>query len=77
MNLDRKGVKCLIKFLKKRSVEQDVDYTLEYVDFKLPLEECLKRNSQRSGDECIREEVIISTYERFKDFYNESTSATS
>lgn len=77
MNLDRKGVKGLIKFLRKRSLEQDVNYTLEYVDFKLPLEECLKRNSQRSGDECIKEEVIISTYERFKDFYNESTSTAS
>lgn len=44
-------------------------YTIEYKDFKTPLEECLLRNSWRKGDECIDEKVIIEIYNKNLWFY--------
>ena len=64
MNLSRrstapfKEITCYIKGLE-----------VEYKDFKTPLEECLKRNAQRQGDERIADEVIINTYNINKSFY--------
>ena len=42
-------------------------YTLEFKDFKTPLEECLKRDSLR--DNPIGEKVIRDTYYRYKEFF--------
>jgi predicted kinase len=42
-------------------------YTLEFKDFKTPLEECLRRDSLR--DNPIGEKVIRDTYYRYKEFF--------
>lgn len=43
--------------------------TVEYKDFKVSLEECLKRNKKRHKDEIIPEELIRGIYENNKDFF--------
>lgn len=43
--------------------------TVEYKDFKVSLEECLKRNKKRPEDEIIPEELIRCIYENNKDFF--------
>ena len=43
-------------------------YVLEFQDFKTPVEECIRRDSLR--DNPIGAAIIMSTYERYKDFYD-------
>lgn len=42
-------------------------YVLEFKDFKTPLEECIERDAKRPNP--IGAEVITSTYNRYKSFY--------
>lgn len=42
---------------------------IENVEFRTPLEVCLERDSKRTGDERIGEDVIRATYERYKWWY--------
>lgn len=42
-------------------------YVLEFKDFKTPLEECIERDAKRPNP--IGTEVITSTYNRYKSFY--------
>ena len=43
------------------------DYTIEFKDFKTPLEVCLQRDSLR--DNPIGETVIKGTYNKYKEFF--------
>lgn len=49
----------------KLSFKDDAKYKLEFVDFFIPLQECIERDSKRPNP--IGEEVIRKTYERYKD----------
>lgn len=42
-------------------------YVLEFKDFKTPLEECIERDAKRPNP--IGAEVITSTYNKYKSFY--------
>lgn len=42
-------------------------YGINFVDFKTPLDECLKRDATRPNP--IGEKVIMDTYNRYKNFY--------
>lgn len=44
-------------------------YKVEFKDFKTPLEICIERDSKRENP--IGAGVITSTYNRYKDFYND------
>lgn len=45
------------------------NYEIEYIDFKTPLEECIRRDALRENP--IGESVITATYNRYKKFYEE------
>ena len=47
------------------SFKDDTKYELEFKDFFIPLQECIKRDSKRPNP--IGEEVIRKTYEKYKD----------
>lgn len=70
MNLNPKEVEwyeAIIRDFKTRRVSSD--YSIEFKDFKTPLEECLRRDSLR--DNPIGFEVIKNTYNRYKkSFYD-------
>ena len=42
-------------------------YSLEFKDFKTPLEECIERDSKRPNS--IGAEVITATFNKYKEFY--------
>ena len=44
-------------------------YEIEFKDFKTPLDVCIERDSKRENP--IGAEVITSTYNRYKNFYND------
>ena len=71
MNLNPKEIKWyegIISDFKARRVANE--YSIEYKDFKTPLEECIKRDSMRENP--IGEEVIRATYARYKEsFYGD------
>lgn len=77
MNLDKKGIRKLVKFLNKNGLAYGTDYKIEFKDFKLSLEDCLKRNATRKGDDYIKEDVIISTYNKYRYFYEDEPDAQS
>ena len=77
MNLDKKGIRKLVKFLNKNKLVYGTDYKIEFKDFRLSLDECLKRNAMRKGDDYIQEEVIISTYNKYRYFYEDGPDAMS
>ena len=62
MNLSERSKSPFMQVIDESKV------TIEYVDFKTPLEECIERDSKRENP--IGEKIIRSTYERNKDFYN-------
>ena len=70
MNLNPKEVEwyeAIVRDFKTRRVSSE--YTIEFKDFKTPLEECLRRDSLRSNP--IGFEVIKNTYNRYKkSFYD-------
>ena len=70
MNLNPKEVEwyeAIVRDFKTRRVSSD--YSIEFKDFKTPLEECLRRDSLRSNP--IGFEVIKNTYNRYKkSFYD-------
>lgn len=61
MNLSVKSTAPFLELVK------DTDYTVEYKDFKTPLEECIARDAQRPQP--IGETVIRNTYNKYKHFY--------
>jgi predicted kinase len=70
MNLNPKEVEwyeAIVRDFKTRRASSD--YSIEFKDFKTPLEECLRRDSLRSNP--IGFEVIINTYNKYKkSFYD-------
>ena len=56
-----------IRLEEKLKPEQDFHYTIEYKDFRTPLEECIERDSKRENP--IGKEVITNTYNKYKEFY--------
>ena len=70
MNLNPKEVEwyeAIVRDFKTRRVSSD--YSIEFKDFKTPLEECLRRDSLRNNP--IGVEVIKNTYNRYKkSFYD-------
>jgi tRNA uridine 5-carbamoylmethylation protein Kti12 len=47
----------------------NVQYEIEFMNFKTPLEECIKRDSKRPNK--IGEETITNIYNKYKNFYDE------
>lgn len=70
MNLNPKEVEwyeAIVRDFKTRRTSSE--YTIEFKDFKTPLEECLRRDSLRCNP--IGAEVIKNTYNRYKkSFYD-------
>lgn len=69
MNLNPNEVKYYQGIIKEFKERRGKEYTLEFMDFKTPLEVCIERDSKRPNP--IGREVIIKTYERYKDFYEQ------
>lgn len=76
MNLNPKEVKYFKDIVENwnnpKGVIPDVVraiYKIEFKDFKTPLDVCIERDSKRENP--IGAGVITSTYNRYKDFYNE------
>lgn len=82
MNLNPKEVEYFNKYVKahnetiedlrreeKLNPVNDFKYEIEFKDFKTPLEVCIERDSKRENP--IGAGVITSTYNRYKDFYND------
>lgn len=74
MNLNDREVKFFEDIIEKHNNPEGVipdivqsHYTLEFKDFKTPLEECIERDAKRPNP--IGAEVITSTYNRYKSFY--------
>lgn len=68
MNLSERSKALFIKEIYERNSYSDDKYTIEYWDFKTPLQECIDRDAKR--DNPIGEKVIKEIYERNKNFYN-------
>ena len=73
MNLNAKEIKFYKTYVEthNQTVEElfnypdDLKYKLEFKDFFIPLQECIKRDSKRPNP--IGEDVIRKTYEKYKD----------
>lgn len=75
MNLNPKEINDIRyqvqEFCYERSCKEgkNIKYDFEFVDFKTPLEECIKRDSKRPIK--IGEETITNIYNKYKSFYEE------
>ena len=69
MNLNPNEAKYYQGIIKEFNERRGNKYTLEFMDFKTPLEVCIERDSKRPNP--VGKEVIIKTYERYKDFYEQ------
>lgn len=74
MNLNDREVKFFEGIIEEHNNPEGVipdmfqsHYVLEFKDFKTPLEECIERDAKRPNP--IGTEVITSTYNRYKSFY--------
>lgn len=69
MNLNPKTCNELKSLVDTYNHQNDkgIIYEVKYQDFKTPVEECIRRDSLRANP--IGGQVIRSTYERYKDFY--------
>lgn len=74
MNLSEKSIEDFIKTIRSHnSYVEDTPttecskYSIEYRDFKTPLEVCIERDSKREAP--IGKEVITNTYNKYKSFY--------
>lgn len=71
MNLNPNEVKYYQGIIKEFKERRGKEYTLEFKDFKTPLEVCIERDSKRPNP--IGREVITMTYNKYKDFYEQET----
>lgn len=76
MNLNPKGWKEVEDWITNyntslNSEETNTKYELEFKDFKTPLEICIERDSKRENP--IGAGIITSTYNRYKNFYEEES----
>ena len=70
MNLNPKEVTFYKEFIDSYNRgDHDKQYELEFRDFKTPLDVCIERDSKRENP--IGAGVITSTYNRYKNFYEE------
>lgn len=74
MNLNPKEVGFYENIIKHHNTAETISgdlleyqYQIEFRDFKTPLEVCIERDSKRENP--IGAEIITSTYNRYKDFY--------
>lgn len=74
MNLSEKSIEDFIKairyhngYVEDTPTTECSKYSVEYHDFKTPLEVCIERDSKRENP--IGEEIIRNTYNRHKEFY--------
>ena len=63
MNLSPRSIELFLE------VAEEYYYEVEYMDFKTPLEECLRRNALREGDNRIDENIIKDLYNKNEWFY--------
>lgn len=66
MNLNPKEVKWWEDVIKVASTTTEFEYELEFKDFFIPVEECIRRDAMRPNP--IGEKVIKSTWKRYRDF---------
>lgn len=71
MNLNPNEVKYYQGIIREFNERRGKEYTLEFKDFKVPLEVCIERDSKRPNP--IGREVITMTYNKYKDFYEQET----
>lgn len=71
MNLNPNEVKYYQGIIREFKERRGKEYTLEFKDFKTPLEVCIERDSKRPNP--IGREVITMTYNKYKDFYEQET----
>ena len=73
MNLDKKYFNQLKntigEYINPKFLYQSDPITVSIIDFKTPLEECIKRDSLREHP--IGEKVIRDTYKKYINFYKE------
>lgn len=74
MNLSEKSIEDFINAIKCHNSYVEITpttkcskYSIEYRDFKTPLEVCIERDSKRETP--IGKEVITNTYNKYKSFY--------
>lgn len=80
MNLNPKEVDFFKNILREHNVwvghpeclKTLQEYTLEFKDFKTSLEVCIERDSKRENP--IGAGIITSTYNRYKNFYEEESN---
>ena len=70
MNLNPKETAFYEAFVTSHNKEKDKKYEIEFKDFKTPLDVCIERDSKRENP--IGAGIITSTYNRYKDFYDDS-----
>jgi tRNA uridine 5-carbamoylmethylation protein Kti12 len=69
MNLNPKEIEFYKELINSYNKgEHGIQYEIEYKDFKTPLDICIERDSKRENP--IGAGVITSTYNKYKDFYN-------
>lgn len=71
MNLNPNEVKYYQGIIREFKERRGKEYTLEFKDFKTPLEVCIERDSKRPNP--IGREVITMTYNKYKNFYEQET----
>ena len=69
MNLNPKEEQYFTTIIEKFNEQHsDYNYKLEFKDFlNISLDECIKRDLNRSGDDQIGAKIITETYERYKE----------
>ena len=67
MNLNPKEVAWYEGVVKEFNERRGNTYHIVFLDFKTPVEECIKRDKSREHP--VGEEIIRGTYERYKSFY--------
>lgn len=70
MNLNPKEIKFWEDIVNTHNVEGKYKYEIEYKDFFIPLEECIRRDAMRPNP--IGEKVIRETWKRYKHFIQTS-----
>lgn len=70
MNLNPKEVKFWEDVVNVHNIEGEYKYEIEFKDFFIPLEECIRRDAMRSNP--IGEKVIRDTWKRYKHFIQTS-----
>ena len=62
-NLNPKVVNKWKTYVESIAKDQDIEF--EIINFNTPVEECIIRDKNRKGDECVGEQVIMRMYNNY------------